>query len=176
MHRDSVDEAQNSSQGIAFDLKEDRFATVGDNGSTDSIEKVVVTEQNSKAPGQDRDIVSSPNIRKNDEVLIRASPLSGRTHQIRLHCHITQSPVPNAKMSREELQAITLTPSQLQSERGRPHSQSERMRIGFGNGELGVGFWRDKSPGGGARGFHACPHLVNNLFFFLFYFSFILLI
>jgi hypothetical protein len=54
-----------------------------------------------------------------------------------------------AKLSREELQAITLTPPQLQSERGRPHSQSERMRIGFGNGELGVGFWRDKSPGGG---------------------------
>jgi hypothetical protein len=71
-------------------------------------------------------------------------------------------------MSREELQAITLTPPQLQSERGRPHSQSERMRIGFGNGELGVGFWRDKSPGG-ARGFHACPHLVNNFFFYFFF-------
>lgn len=93
MHHDTVDEAQISSQGIAFDLEEDRFVTVGDNGSMDSIEKLVVTEQNFKVAGLDCDIVSSPKIRKNDEVLIRASPLSGRTHQIRLHCQYMGLPI-----------------------------------------------------------------------------------
>lgn len=91
IQRESFDEAQNASQDIAFDLKEDVF-TFGE-CSTDSMEKVMVTEQNLKAAGQDCNIVNSPNIRNNDEVLIRAYPLSGRTHQIRLHCQYMGLPI-----------------------------------------------------------------------------------
>ena len=53
---------------------------------TDGIESVVVQEKGGEWTGDDEDD-------KCDEILVRAYPQSGRTHQIRLHCQYLGIPI-----------------------------------------------------------------------------------
>lgn len=66
--------------------REHSYITYESDSSTDNMEKLVVSEQNVENIGQDSDDFNALDIKKNDEVLIRAYPQTGRTHQIRLHC------------------------------------------------------------------------------------------
>ncbi|XP_057812817.2 RNA pseudouridine synthase 1 isoform X2 [Cryptomeria japonica] len=87
------EESQNCFNQFAFDSTEGQFITFEGDESADSVENLVVSEQNSENVGQVCDFVNSPDILKSDEVLVRAYPQSGRTHQIRLHCQYLGLPI-----------------------------------------------------------------------------------
>lgn len=86
LQRNSHEESQNCLEKFAFDSRAGQFITSEADESVNSVKNLVFVEPSSENSGRVCDFVNSPDILKSDEVLVRAYPESGRTHQIRLHC------------------------------------------------------------------------------------------